>query len=95
MSASDPTSFNNPASQIFGPEQIDNVARAVLTLTREVVVLTDRVMVLDEILGQKGVDVSDAVDSYQPSEEFQERANGAMQTITRDVLDALQGADGG
>ena len=57
MSKIDPRSFNTPKSEIFSAEQIDNVARAVLTLTREIAVLNDRVMVLEEVLGQKGIDV--------------------------------------
>lgn len=95
MSAADPRSFNTPKSEIFGPDQIDNIARAVLTLTREVAVLSDRVLVLEEILEQKGIDVREAVDTYQPSEEFQARADAVIQTLTANVIAALQGADGG
>ncbi|XUU60512.1 hypothetical protein ACRAQ6_13275 [Erythrobacter sp. HA6-11] len=95
MSSVDPKSFNTPNSEIFAPDQIDNIARAVLTLTREVAVLNDRVMVLEEVLGQKGVDVRDAVDTYQPSEEFQARADASTQLILKNVIAALQGADGG
>jgi len=95
VSVVDPKSFNTPQSDIFGPHNIDNVARAVLTLTREVTVLKDRVMVLEEILGQNGIPVREAIDTYQPSEEFQARADAAMQMVTRNVIAALQGTDGG
>ncbi|WP_394728657.1 hypothetical protein [Altererythrobacter sp. GH1-8] len=95
MSAVDPRSFNTPKSEIFSPDQVDNIARAVLTLTRELAVLSDRVMVLEEILGQKGIDVREAVDTYQPTEEFQERADAAIKVITGNVIAALQGTDGG
>lgn len=95
MSAADPRSFNTPKSEIFGPDQVDNIARALLSLTREVVVLNDRVMVLEEILEQRGMDVREAIDTYQPSEEFQARADRAIQMISANIITALQGADGG
>ncbi|QIG53612.1 hypothetical protein G6N82_05095 [Altererythrobacter sp. BO-6] len=95
MSAVDPKSFNTPESDIFGPHNIDNVARAVLTLTREVAVLSDRVMVLEELLEQNGVVLREAIDTYQPSDQFQARADKALQVIAGNVIAALQGADGG
>ena len=95
MSSGDPKSFNTPPSDIFGPDNVDNVARALLTLTREVAVLNDRMMVLEEILGQHGIAVREAIDTYQPSEQFQARADAAMQLITHNVIAALQGTDGG
>ena len=95
MSGIDPKSFNTPDSEILKAENIDNVARALLTLTREVAVLNDRVMVLEEMLEQEGVVVREAIDTYQPTEEFQARSDKSMQTIIRTVLAALQGADGG
>lgn len=94
MSAVDPTSFNTPATEILQAQHVDQVARAVLTLTREVAVLNDRVMVLEELLEQKGVVASEAIDTYQPSEAFQARADKSMQAITGAVIAALQGADG-
>ena len=94
MSAVDPKSFNTPATEILKEANIDQVARAVLTLMREVVVLNDRVMVLEEMLEQKGVVASELIDTYQPSEAFQARADKSMQAITGAVIAALQGAEG-
>lgn len=83
-----------PQSDILGPDNIDNIARAVLTLTREVAVLHDRVMVLEEVLEENGIVAREMIDTYQPSEEFQARADAAMQILTRNVIAALQGTDG-
>ena len=94
MSNADPRSFNTPQSDIFGPDNIDNIARAVLTLTREVAVLHDRVMVLEQVLEENGIVVREMIDTYQPSEEFQARADAAIQILTRNVIAALQGTDG-
>lgn len=94
MNKVDPKSFNTPATEILNEANIDNVARAILTLTREVAVLNDRVMVLEELLEQGGTLAHAAVDTYQPTEAFQARAEKSMQAITQSIIAALQGADG-
>ena len=93
MRPSDPRDYNTPDGQIMGEAHVDNLARAVLTLTREVAVLTDRVMVLETLLEQQGVVTSEAVDTYQPDEAFQKRADAAVAAISGGVIAALQGAD--
>lgn len=95
MNPVDPKSFNTPSAEILKAGNIDNLARAVLTLTREIAVLNDRVLVLEEMLEQNGVVAREAIDTYQPSEAFQARADQSMQAITGAVIAALQGADGG
>jgi len=92
--SSDPKSFNLPDQEYLRPEQLDNLGRALITLTREVVVLTDRVLVLEEVLGQQGELAKDAVDTYQPDEAFQARSDEAIGRIVSNVLASLQGADG-
>lgn len=94
MSEADPTSFNLPQVECLRPDQIDNVGRALLTLMREVAVLQDRTMVLEELLDQAGVIASEAVDTYQPSEAFQHRSEAATGRMIASVLAALQGTDG-
>ncbi|MEM6908762.1 MAG: hypothetical protein AAF494_08785 [Pseudomonadota bacterium] len=89
----DPSAFNTPAGQIFDASHIDNLARAILSLTREVAVLNDRVMVLETLLEEQGVVTSEAVDTYQPDEAFQKRADAAVAEITRGVIASLQGTD--
>ena len=93
MRPTDPREYNTPDGQIMGEAHVDNLARAVLTLTKEVAVLTDRVMVLETLLEQQGVVTSDAVDTYQPDEAFQKRADAAVAAISGGVIAALQGAD--
>ena len=94
MSEIDPKSFNLPDRECLRPEQIDNVARALITLMREVAVLQDRTLVLEELLTAQGVVAPEAVDTSQPSEAFQERSQAAMGRMVQSVLAALQGADG-
>ena len=89
----DPRDFNTPDNQILGPEHVDNLARAVLSLTREVAVLTDRVMVIETLLEREGVVTVEAIDTFEPDAAFQKRIDAAMATITAGVITALQGAD--
>jgi hypothetical protein len=89
----DPRDYNTPGGQIMGEAHIDNLARAVLTLTREVAVLTDRVLVLETLLEAKGVVTSEAIDTYQPDDAFQQRANAAVAAISGAVIAALHGTD--
>lgn len=89
----DPRDFNTPDTQIMDERHVDNLARAVLSLTREVAVLTDRVMVIETLLEREGVVSVEAIDTFQPDEAFQKRVDGAMATITSGVIAALQGAD--
>jgi hypothetical protein len=89
----DPRSFNTPGEQIMDARHVDNIARALLTLTREVAVLTDRVMVLETLLEQQGVVTSEAIDTYQPDAAFRARADAAVAAVSGGVIAALQGAD--
>lgn len=94
MNREDPTTFNSPDVEYLRPGNLDNVARALVTLLREVTVLNDRVMVLEEVLAAEGIAVREKVDTYQPDEEFQARIDAAMQRIIAPVIASLTGADG-
>jgi len=93
MRPTDPRDYNTPDGQIMDARHVDNLARAVLTLTREVAVLTDRVMVLETLLEEQGVVTSEAIDTYQPDAAFQKRADAAIAAVSGGVVAALQGAD--
>lgn len=92
--ASDPKSFNLPEGALLSEAQIDNLGRALITLTREMCVLNDRVQVMETLLDRQGVVLSDAIDTFQPDEAFQERSEATMGAIIGNVMAALQGTDG-
>jgi hypothetical protein len=54
--------------RILTPDQIDDLAEALLSLTREVWVLTDRQYVLERVLEGAGLDIRQAVEKYSPTE---------------------------
>lgn len=89
--SSDPKDYNFPKGDLLRPEQIDNLGRALISLTREVCVLTDRQMVLEQVLAEKGIDVADAVDSYQPDDATQKRLDGATRTIIDSIIGEISG----
>ena len=85
----DPRSYNTPALKALLPEQIDNLGRAILGLTREICVLTDRMAVIEAVLDARGIDVAEAVDTHQPSPALQARIDAQVNRIIAGILGTL------
>lgn len=81
-----------PARQIFKPEQIDDVAEAVIALTRELWVTADRVAILEKVLEHRGVPVQAEIDAFQPDEAFQAELDAKRDRLLNAVLVALKAA---
>ena len=82
--APSPTKF-----QFLGPDRVDDLGRAVFTLAREVWVLRDRQRILEQVLAERGVDVADAIDRYQPGPELQQRLDAERAAFVKELLGAL------
>jgi hypothetical protein len=93
MSAVDPRSFNTPERPSLTAEDVPALGEALLNLTRELWVLTDRVMVLEAVLEQQGRDVSAAIEAFEPDEAFQERAKARGSALVASVLEPFAGGD--
>ncbi|MEP3225584.1 MAG: hypothetical protein ABJO01_06385 [Parasphingorhabdus sp.] len=87
----DPKSFNFPDGSLLLPEQTDNLGRALISLLREVCVLTDRQLILEQALADQGIDVSHAVNNYQPDEALQKRLDDKTGAIIDSVIGDLTG----
>jgi len=85
----DPRSYNTPALKALLPEQIDNLGRAVISLTREICVLTDRLAVTEAVLAARGLDIADAVDTHQPDAALQGRIDQQVNRIITEILGTL------
>jgi hypothetical protein len=85
----DPRSYNTPALKALLPEQIDNLGRAVISLTREICVLTDRLAVTEAVLATRGIDIAEAVDTHQPDAGLQTRIDAQVKRIISDILQTL------
>jgi hypothetical protein len=79
-----------PPRQILAPERIDDVAQAVIAVTRELWVAVDRITILEKVLSTNGVDVSAAIDAYQPNAAVQAELDAKRAKILQSVLRALK-----
>lgn len=77
--------------RILPEARIDDLGEAIIALTREIWVLTDRQAVLEAVLSEQGVDVS-AVDRYQPDEAMTMALAAKRQRLLDNVLVALRAA---
>lgn len=85
----DPRSYNTPELKALLPEQVDNLGRAIITLTREICVLTDRMAVTEAVLAARGIDIAEAVDRHQPDAALQRRIDAQVNRIIGDILTTL------
>jgi hypothetical protein len=69
----DPRSYNKPDRPSLTADDVSALGEALLNLTREVWVLTDRMAVLEAVLEQRGIDVTEAIESFTPDEDMQKR----------------------
>jgi hypothetical protein len=79
--------------RILTDDQIDDLGEALITLTREVYVLTDRVRVLEQVLDDKGLDVHKAVDRYQVGPELQKDLDAKRDNLLNAVLKSLRAVE--
>ena len=91
--AKDAKSFNNPERATLQEVDVGRLGQAILTLTKELWVLRDRVTVLEAVLADKGVEVTHDVDHYQPSEEMQKQLDEQSKALVEAVLGAISGTE--
>ena len=83
--------MSNPHDrQFLGPHQIDDVARALIALTREVWVLTDRQILLERLLDRHGIDTS-ALDTTDPDSAATAELDRRREQLLSAVLGQLRG----
>jgi hypothetical protein len=80
-----------PPRVMLKPEQLDSLGEALIALTREVWVLTDRVAVLEAVLESSGALASDAVDRFQPSGEFEKALGERRAALIERIESTLRG----
>jgi hypothetical protein len=74
---------------ILKPAQIDDVANALLVLTRELWVAKDRQRVLESLLTEAGVLAPGAVADHQPRGELAQELETERKRYTRSILSVL------
>ena len=81
-----------PETAILKDAQIDDVARGLLALAREVWVLTDRVMIMEALLEDRGVS-SGMIDNFQPDEKLELELKKRREAMLGRLMTAM-GAEG-
>lgn len=79
---------------ILQPDQLDDVAQALLALARELWVTIDRQMVLEAVLARRGMDVAAEIDAYEPDAAFSARLDTRRGRLLAAVTDALNRKEG-
>jgi hypothetical protein len=79
--------------RILGAGQLDQLGEALLALTGEVWILTDRLTVLEAILAEHGIDAAGAIDRFVPSPEMEKALDAKRDKLIATVLAALTAAD--
>ena len=80
-----------PPRRIIRPDQVDNLGEALIALTEEVWVLTDRVMVQEALLEAKGVMTKDEIDRAEPSADLEKALAERRERLIERIERALRG----
>ena len=72
------------------PEDLDRLGQALITLTKELWVVKDRVRVLEATLTDAGVIVPNAVDQFQPDTALKDELSKDRAQLIEQVLSALE-----
>ncbi|HWU03766.1 MAG TPA: hypothetical protein VN222_13590 [Novosphingobium sp.] len=86
-----PTSYNHPDRPTLHEADCGQLGAALLALTKEVWVLTDRVLVMEDVLAKRGIDISADIDTHQPDAALQAKLDARGAKLVASVLDALAG----
>lgn len=76
-------------SQYLQHGQLDDVARAVLTLAKELWITRDRQRALEAVLDSRGIAVTDLLRDYAPSGDAQRSLDAERDAFVRGIVDAL------
>ncbi len=69
----DPRAFNLPERTILPDTSNDRLGLALIAMMREVWIIKDRMMVLETILEQQGLEVTSAIEAFEPDAALEER----------------------
>lgn len=75
--------------RILSDDRIDDLGEAILALTRELWVLTDRQAVLEAVLAEAGIDTA-RIDSYTTNDALRAQLAERRQLLIDNVLTALR-----
>lgn len=75
--------------RILAPGDVDALGEAVLSLAREVWVLTDRQLVTERALADHGIDLRATIERYEPDEAFAAELGERRKRLIGELLRTL------
>lgn len=91
MTPDDPASYNHPHRLTLRESDSGQLGAALLALTREVWVLSDRMMVMEAVLARRGIDITAEIEALQPDEGLRRQMDERGARLVAGVVDALAG----
>lgn len=76
------------------PEDVDKVGQAIMTLAQELWAVKDRQAVTEVILKERGIDISEAIDTHQPDAELEAQLSKTRQGLVKKIVQDLTGEYG-
>ncbi len=86
-----PTAYNRPNRPILKDADMNGLGQAIITLTKEIWVLTDRLHVMEAVMKENGVDIVDQLRTYQPDEALHAKLKAENEALIDRVLSAIAG----
>lgn len=85
----DPRDFNRPDRKIFADDSSDRLGLALIALAREMWVMKDRMTILEAVLESKGIDVTAAIEQFQPDDALSARLEREGAELIQPMIDIL------
>lgn len=85
----DPIDFNLPDRETLADSDVGSLGLAILTLTREIWVLTDRMHIMEAVLAKHNLDVREEIKRFQPDENMTSELRQESAALTERILNAL------
>jgi len=84
-----PASFNSPDRVTLTDVDVASLGQAILTLTRELWVITDRMHIMEAVLAKHGLDITDEITHYNPDSALSEKLQHEGVALIERVLASL------
>ena len=84
-----PASFNSPDRVTLTDVDVASLGQAVLTLTRELWVITDRMHVMEAVLAKHGLDRIDEITQHKPDSDLSDKLQQEGVALIERVLASL------
>lgn len=89
--SNDPRSFNHPDRKTLAEADVAGLGDAILVLTKEIWVLTDRLAAVEAVLAGRGIDIRDELEQFKPDKALNEKLAARGQKLIAELTSAMAG----